>query len=98
MKALEDGKKYDATQSAIRKREEAFLVTLRAMKESMLQEQEEGKNTGNCSVVADVAALTQENDRLQAKTIKQEYRIAHLVTNMEQLLLERNVSKLKIDA
>jgi len=95
IQALEEGHKFNVSQDAIQKREEEFLVTLREIKESMLKEKEEsggnaaagGSSGGGSS--AEMATLQEENDRLHAKMIKQEYRITHLVANMEKLLEQR---------
>jgi hypothetical protein len=54
------------------------------MKTSMLKEQE--SNKGNSSSSEEVAALKEENSKLKAQLIKQEYRIGHLVAGMEDML------------
>mmetsp|Transcript_191 Transcript_191/g.209 ORF Transcript_191/g.209 Transcript_191/m.209 type:complete len:104 (+) Transcript_191:27-338(+) len=93
IQTLEEGHKFNASQDAIQKREEEFLVTLREIKESMQKEKEEsgaaagGSSSGGSS--AEMTTLQEENDRLHAKMIKQEYRITHLVANMEKLLEQR---------
>jgi len=82
--ALEKGATFNATQEAIRKREEEFLTTLRDMKASMLEAEKDGKNGGASS--AEMDALRKENERLNAQVTKQAYRISHLVTGMEKML------------
>jgi len=86
---LEKGGTFNATQDAIRKREEEFLATLREMKVSMLKDEQEGggKNGGGSST--EMAALREENARLKAKLTKQEYRIGHLVNGMEKMLVSK---------
>lgn len=81
---LEKGATFDATQEAIRNREEEFLKNLREMKTSVLKEQE--SNKGDSSSSEEVAALKEENVKLKAQLTKQEYRIGHLVAGMEDLL------------
>ena len=84
MAALENGGAFNATQAAIRAREEEFLATLRDIKASMLKDEQDGKNNGASS--AELDALRDENERLKAKVTKQAYRIAHLVSGMEKML------------
>eukprot|EP00536_Pseudo-nitzschia_multiseries_P000570 jgi/Psemu1/300185/fgenesh1_kg.7_\ len=82
--SLEKGATFNATQDAIRKREEEFLTTLRDMKASILKDEQEGANSGASS--AEVDALRAENERLKAQLVKQAYRINHLVIGMETFL------------
>jgi len=92
IQALEEGHKFNISQDAIQKREEDFLVTLREIKKSMLKEKEEsGGNAagGGGGSSAEITTLKEVNDRLHAKMTKQEYRITHLVANMEKLLEQR---------
>ena len=49
----------------------------------MLIDEQKG---GNGSSTKEIAALRQENKRLKAKMAKQEYRISHLVAEMENML------------
>ena len=79
---MEEGAKFNATQEHIRKREEELLVTLRATRNMLIDEQK----GGNGSSTKEIAALRQENKRLKAKMAKQEYRISHLVAEMENML------------
>jgi hypothetical protein len=85
VRALEEGAKFDATQAAIREREEEFLLTLRTIKDQMAAEAEgqDGAGIGSSTLVASLQA---ENDTLKARLAKQEYRIRHLVAGMEKLL------------
>ena len=78
--ALEKGATFDATQAAIRKREEEMLVTLREIREQM------AKEAGSGTSSAELAELKKENEKLKATIAKQEYRIRHLISGMEELL------------
>ena len=82
--ALEKGAAFDATQEAVREREEEFLATLREIKAGV-QKDEETKGTASAAS-DELAALKEENARLEAKAKKQDYRIGHLVASMETLL------------
>ena len=84
VRALEEGAKFDATQAAIREREEEFLLTLRAIKEEVAAERESGGGNGLSS--AQLASLQEENASLKARIAKQEYRIRHLIAGMEEML------------
>mmetsp|Transcript_4389 Transcript_4389/g.11324 ORF Transcript_4389/g.11324 Transcript_4389/m.11324 type:complete len:99 (-) Transcript_4389:209-505(-) len=84
--ALEKGGAFNATQEAIRKREEEFLTTLRDMKARIQQEQEEANKSGGSTSSEELGKLREENAKLKAKLIKNNYRIHHLVTGMEELL------------
>ena len=78
---------FDATQAAIRKREEEMLSTLRAIREQMAKE--EGSGMASSAEVKDLKA---ENERLKATIIKQDYRIRHLISGMEELLAAKKSS------
>lgn len=84
--ALEKGAIFDATQSAIRKREEEMLATLREIREQM------AKEAGSGASSAELESLKKENEQLKATIAKQEYRIRHLITGMEGLLAAKKAS------
>lgn len=81
--ALEKGATFDATQAAIRKREEEMLVTLREIREQM------AKEAGSGASSAELEELKKENEKLKATIAKQEYRIRHLISGMEELLVAK---------
>ena len=83
--SLEKGATFNATQEAIRKREEEFLTTLRDMKATMAEEQGNAK-AGDSASSDELAALKKENAELKAQLSKYDYRIHHLVAGMEELL------------
>lgn len=89
MVALEKGGAFDATQAAIRKREEEMLATLRGIKEQMAKEAREG---GGGASSAELKDLKAENEKLKATVAKQEYRIRHLISGMEDLLSAKKAS------
>ena len=84
VKALEDGSKFNATQDAIRKREEEFLKTLEEIKATMAQEAASGGASSE-----EMEALKKENQALKAKLAKNEYRIRHLIEGMETMLAKQ---------
>lgn len=84
--ALEQGATFDATQAAIRKREEEMLVTLRDIREQMAKEAGLGASS------AEMDELKKENEKLKATIAKQEYRIRHLIAGMEDLLAAKKAS------
>jgi len=84
--ALEKGNAFDATQAAIRKREEEMLETLRDIREQM------AKEAGSGASSAELEDLTKENEKLKATVAKQEYRIRHLISGMEELLAAKQSS------
>jgi hypothetical protein len=86
IEALEVGKQFEVTQSAIREREQEFLLTLRTIQDQMALEERGGSGVGSGNDGTTVKALQTENEVLKAKIAKQEYRIKHLVMGMEKLL------------
>ena len=87
--ALEKGAIFNATQIAIRKREEEFLTELRCVKALVDQEQEANKICGSSSS-EELSTLREENAKLKAQLTKHNYRIHHLVTGMEELRKVKN--------
>ena len=87
--ALEKGATFNATQAAIRKREEEFLTKLRYIKAHMDKEQEASKIRGSLSS-DELSTLREENAKLKAQLTKHNYRIHHLVTGMEELRKVKN--------
>lgn len=87
VEALEKGAIFDATQAAIRKREEEMLTTLRNIQEQMAKEAATtGGGSASSANATELKEIKAENERLKATIIKQEYRIRHLITGMEELL------------
>ena len=102
--ALETGNQYDVNQAAIETVEMKHLQTLRDIRTALLNEQDTNANTNNTNSTTATAvsanngsdhsimeSLQKENDSLKKKMIKLEYRIQHLVTNMD-LLYEKSTS------
>jgi hypothetical protein len=85
VEALEKGTVFDATQAAIRKREEEMLATLRDIREQMAKE----ASLGGASST-ELKDLKAENGALKATITKQEYRIRHLISGMEELLAKKS--------
>jgi hypothetical protein len=96
--ALEVGAQYDVNQDAIEKIEREHLQTLRNIRNALLLEQQSSTinddttlltNNTTTSVLPQtnnvIESLQKENEMLKKKTIKLEYRIQHLVSNMEIL-------------
>ena len=86
--ALEVGAKYDVTKEAVEKVEMEFLSKFREIRRVLLLEQQSalegnGALSGNTSSI--IESLQKENEMLKAKTVKLEYRIQHLVSNLEEL-------------
>lgn len=95
--ALETGNQYDANKAAIEAIEMKHLQTLSEIRTALLNEQSSNANAstsaqsttnGDHSVLE---SLQKENEILKKKMNKLEYRIHHLVSNME-LLYEKSAS------
>jgi len=83
IKALEEGKTYDATKEAVQKVEQECLVKLREIKAAIEAE----RNGGGATVQsAELDALKAENEALKKANAKLEYRVNHVVSNLEALL------------
>lgn len=83
--ALEIGKQYDITKDAVRKVEEEYLMKFRELKASLEQE---SMNGGDSSSTKELEELRNENQLLKQKNTKLEYRVQHMVSNMELMLDE----------
>jgi predicted nucleic acid-binding Zn-ribbon protein len=77
--SLEVGKSYDATKEAVQKVEQEFLVKLREIRAAL---QLEGSTAANSK---ELDALKKENEQLKTRNAKLEYRIQHVVANMEKM-------------
>jgi hypothetical protein len=95
--ALETGNQYDANKAAVEMIEMKHLQTLREIRTALLNEQSTSISTtavvsastnGDPSIME---SLQKENELLKKKMIKLEYRIQHLVSNME-MLYEKSTS------
>lgn len=86
--ALEKGATFDATQAAIRQREEEMLATLRGIRAQMAEEAASGSGASS----AEVTDLKEENAKLKQTVAKQEYRIRHLIAGMEDLLAAKKAA------
>lgn len=84
IRALEVGSTFDATKSEVVKVEEEFLVKLRAIRQVVAAS--EGGGAGAAS--SDLEALQKENEELKRKNAKLEYRVLHVVSEMEKLYQE----------
>jgi predicted nucleic acid-binding Zn-ribbon protein len=88
VEALEVGAKYEATKEAVEKVEMEYLLKLREIRRVLILEQQNvlpgnAASSGSSSNV--IESLQKENEFLKAKTVKLEYRIQHLVSNLEEL-------------
>jgi hypothetical protein len=88
--SLEVGATYDASKEAIEKVEMEFLIKLREIRATLLLEQQSCATDGSSASLSSnnktiMESLQQENDMLKKKTTKLEYRIQHLVANMEEM-------------
>jgi FtsZ-binding cell division protein ZapB len=88
--SLEVGATYDASKEAIEKVEMEFLIKLREIRAALLLEQQHCATDGSSASLSNntktiMESLQQENDMLKKKTTKLEYRIQHLVANMEEM-------------
>ena len=77
IQALEAGKQYQATQAAVRKVEEEYLLKLREIREAIAKEGPADSK--------ELQALRQENVELKKKNDKLEYRVQHMLESMEML-------------
>lgn len=77
--SLEAGIGYDATKEAVQKVEYEFLMKLRKIRAAL---QEEGSAvTGS----KEVETLKLENELLRKRNAKLEYRVQHVVANLEEM-------------
>jgi len=74
--ALEVGKSYDATKEAVEKVEKEFLSKLREIRAELANEGSSSK---------ELEYLRAENEELKRKNAKLEYRVQHVVANMEKM-------------
>jgi hypothetical protein len=86
--ALEVGAKYEATKEAVEKVQMEYLLKLREIRKVLLFEQRNGllgnsAPSGSTSTI--IETLQKENELLKAKVAKLEYRIQHLVSNLEEM-------------
>lgn len=77
--SLEVGKRYDATKEAVQKVELEFLIKLREIRAAL---QQEGSTAANSK---ELEALKLENEQLRKRNEKLEYRVQHVVANMEKM-------------
>lgn len=63
-----------------------MLVTLRDIREQM------AKEAGSGASSAEMEEVKKENEKLKATIAKQEYRIRHLISGMEDLLAVKKAS------
>mmetsp|Transcript_50718 Transcript_50718/g.99144 ORF Transcript_50718/g.99144 Transcript_50718/m.99144 type:complete len:104 (+) Transcript_50718:52-363(+) len=78
--AVEKSASHAATTTAVREEQARMLIRLRGIREAMLTSAADGSGvTGG----KDVRKLREENDDLKKKCQKYEYRIMHLVRNLE---------------
>ena len=86
IQALEAGKQYQATQEAVRKVEEEYLLKLREIREAMAKEGPADSK--------ELLALREQNAELKKKNDKLEYRIKHILGSVEKMY-ERKVELAK---
>ncbi|KAL7569029.1 hypothetical protein ACA910_021311 [Epithemia clementina (nom. ined.)] len=92
IKALENGRQYEANKAAVEKVQGECLQTLRQVREAFTQPQTNSNGGGMVGVVAP-SEVQEENEKLKAKVAKLEYRVQHMVSSIETLLLERKTEK-----
>lgn len=73
------GASYDATKSEVQAVEEEFLLKLREIKTAL----NSSGDAAGAAVKKELERLQQENDALKAKNAKLEYRVKHVVAEME---------------
>jgi predicted nucleic acid-binding Zn-ribbon protein len=83
--ALEIGKQHDATKEAVQKVEEEYLLKLREIKAAIAVSSGSEGSGGTTTSSKELDELRKENDLLKQRNAKLEYRVQHLVTNMESL-------------
>lgn len=86
---LELGQRYDASQTAVRAVQADLLTQLRTIRAALVAERNQSGTTAASSSA--LTALQLENEQLKKRNTKLEYRVQHLVSNMEKLLPERAV-------
>lgn len=82
IQALEVGAKYDATKAAVQAVENEYLLKLREIRAAVTAEAASG---GSGASSKEVEALRAENEMLQKKNAKLDYRVLHLVLELEAL-------------
>jgi len=86
IKALEVGATYDATQTQIKQVELEFLEKLRDIRSAIANAEQGAVRVSDDRVVK---TLQQENKALKERNAKLEYRIKHVVAEMERLYEEK---------
>ncbi len=81
LESIEKVKQFQADQEAVQKVQMEMLTTLRSIRAAMIAD---SGNSGGDS--KELELLRKENDELKKVNKKHEYRIQHLVANMEKLL------------
>jgi predicted nucleic acid-binding Zn-ribbon protein len=82
--ALEVGQSYEATKEAVQKVEYEFLVKLREIRSAL---RSQGSSLANSK---EMEALRLENEQLKRRNAKLEYRVQHVVANLEKLYTFRD--------
>ena len=82
IEALEVGAKFDATQEDVKKVEKEFLTKLQDIRTTMDQEKAAGGTAVSSKELQD---LKTENEALKKENARLQYRVGHLVKNMEEL-------------
>lgn len=83
VEALEKGAAFDATQKEVEKVRMEHLEQLRKIRKAMAE------SSGDTASAKELEALQAENAALKRQTTKQNYRIHHLVSTVEDLLANR---------
>lgn len=91
IQALEVGAQYDATKIEVQKVEAEFLLKLREIQAALNIEQ--GGSLLSAAASKELEALRSENEVLKAKNAKLEYRVKHVVDEMEKLYEEAKRNK-----
>lgn len=85
LKALEVGAQYEATENEVKAVEEEFLGKLQEIKSTMLNETKAGGGAASSASSKEMEALKAENETLQKRNAKLEYRVKHMLMHMEEL-------------
>lgn len=83
--ALETGAKYDAAQAEVQAVETEFLLKLREIRAVLAMDGGGATSTTTTGINAELEALRAENEALKTKNSKLEYRVQHVVAELEKL-------------
>jgi parvulin-like peptidyl-prolyl isomerase len=85
IRALELGGKFDATKAEVERLETEYLLKLREIRAALTN----GNNQAGAVDSKELQALREENGLLKKKNAKLEYRVKHVVSELDTLYQER---------